>query len=110
MLAKKNRLNLAKSSARTIFRKAKKKFSKHFIFFYRKSKSQFKAAVVIPKKKKKMAADRNELKRKVYQIIRQADLFDEKIDLVVLLRKSEQLGFNQLKKEIKPTLDEIKHF
>lgn len=110
MLAKKNRLNLAKVSARTIFKGANKKFSEHFIFFYRKNRSRFKAAAVIPKKMTALAADRNKQRRKIYQLIRQADLFDKKLDLVVLLRKSEQEDFEKLEKEITKALNEIKHF
>lgn len=109
MLAKKNRLNLADPAARSIFKEANKKFSEHFIFFYRKNSKEFKATVVIPKQKVKLAVKRNQLKRKVYQIIQESVLTELTLEIVILLKKTDKFGFDDLKKEISPVINEIKH-
>ncbi|MBD3250834.1 MAG: hypothetical protein GF381_04695 [Candidatus Pacebacteria bacterium] len=110
MLSKQNRLNLALEESRTIFHNSKKLHSPDFICFYRPAR-RFKAAVVIPKKFTKLAVKRNQVKRKVYQQIKEVFLTDQEpanFELVVLQKTQLKTNWEQaLKSTFQKLVDEV---
>ncbi len=107
MLPKKQRLNLAESKNKKIFKDLSRK-SPHFKFYSRQAlENTFKAAVVIPVKTVRKAAHRNKLRRWVYEIVEKHPVKNESLELVIVCSKRPEFNFAKVKKEVETALDNI---
>jgi ribonuclease P protein component len=89
MLPKKNRLNLKTKLGREIF-KYKTNFTNGLdIYYNKKNKKIFKAAVVVPTKAVKSAVYRNKIRRDIFNLIRGHNISRRPADLLVLVKKKE---------------------
>jgi ribonuclease P protein component len=105
MLPKRERLNLKKGVSKNIFR-ARSLTNSYFRVYFRKSDS-FKAAAVVPVKQIKKAAQRNQLKRKVYAVLEKSTLRRKKLHLLVMLVKPIADDFSLINQELQTILDKV---
>ena len=87
MLPKSNRLNLKTEPGREIFKYKTNSTDVLDIFFNKKDKSTFRAAVVVPVKTNKLAVDRNKTKRAIFNLIKNHNISKKPADLLILVRK-----------------------
>lgn len=90
MLSKKSRLNLKKEEDREVFNYRVKE-TDYFAFFAKVKKiGEFRAGVVIPIKIVKKAFQRNRIRRKIFNIIKDHQIKNTQLDLLVLLKTTEE--------------------
>lgn len=87
MLPKSNRLNLKTELGREIFKYKASSTDTLDIFFNKKDKNTFRAAVVVPVKTNKLAVNRNKTKRAIFNLIKNHEISKKPADLLILVRK-----------------------
>ncbi len=126
MLPKKHRLNLSRFQNRTIFAQGEQVKTYSLKLFFRlvleveMGVGLAKVAVVVPKRIIKKAADRNRLRRQIYQAVAQSKWWQSQqaaanlpLEVVVLLTNTRQLklgdkqNFNRIKQELNEAFSQI---
>ena len=110
MLPKSKKLNLSLEENRSLFRK-KPVSTKHLsIYWCKKQRSDFAAAVVVPNKVLQKAVDRNRVRRALYQVITTLEQNLKARRIIILMKQSpvklDKESTKQLQEELTQALQE----
>ncbi len=108
MLSKKHKLNLSKQAERDIFKHRVLDSSGLRYFAHPNCKKKFKAAVIVPKKVFAKASVRNNVRRKIYQIIANHKISSYPINLVLLVQTKKK-EINKIEQDLDKILVKYKH-
>lgn len=98
-------LRLPLRQERNFFQSSRREQTPSFIFYWKKTNKQTRAAVIVPKKAVAKAVKRNMLKRKIRAVVFDQIKGRRGNDLVVVVKKSKRVrSFEVLKEELEQTL------